>query len=270
MKALFEKFGSNIRHLKIYDTRYSSIPTLSENTFNRLKRLSLNEWKNDLSCIDTRRLTHIEMNLTNQMSCSHSIEQVLNYLSKCENLVHFDLQNDITLTNGTISEPIVTKLKQIAVNCPNLKSIGFHLRDGFPIQLGAELDLSPLKSFKQLKRMSLFLAIYNKPLILSKILTGFESLTHLSLNVTILSFPNAIIKGINAKDFISIELYLPNLQVLDIRNTFRDKQLLSYVLSRLSKLRVIKIYDFDQNLKNDWMKICPKLKFLKREVYSSF
>ena len=152
------------------------------------------------------------------------------------------------MSSHGLNDPLfATHLQKIAQNCCHLKSIALtFLLDPYPGTTNAEL-LSPLRQFKELKRLALMLHFHNNTFEKSdkeniesfsfKAFEGFKDLTHLNF-YPIMHFKETILTD--------IDINLPNIQKLVIRRPFKASKWTAHILSQLSHLESI-----DMDIENE-------------------
>ena len=181
-------------------------------------------------------------------------------ISTLNHLIYLDIESHYLLNE----ELFFKSFKQLTQKCSQLKSIKCCL------ELSSDEILSPLKSLKQLKRLTLTLQYKDNKNDSQKEMNslfsfnefeGMNDLTHLSIN-----FP--YISRIDGIFITNIGINLPNLQLLRIENEITTDlnryQLIVKSLCRLSRLEVIPINVWEESIqemfKTKLIKNCTKIK----------
>ena len=219
---------------------------------------------------DFPTLTHLSVYFKSKDE--NAIYESLKNISNLKQLIHFKLQNQFVKNNKQFYE----FFNKMAENCQNLKSIDFdfHIKHKNP---DIRQLFSQLKSFPALKRLSLTLHFYYKEteniiyvnqLFLFKYFEGFSNITHLSLGFIGIQISKKL-------KFEEIDINLPKLQYLEIRNqlshTPHEVQQLADNLSRLSRLETLKLrfytgVDF-KPIKDKITKKCRKIRKIEINQY---
>ena len=233
----------NIEELNIYRVTEESI--ISQLKLTKLKELELTLMEGEehmlQTCIDTfPKLTHFRVIFYS--SDENAIYKPLKNISNLKHLIRFSFHNKY----GNNSQRFCGLLKQMANCCRNLKSIdcifNFDRKNTNIRQF-----LSQLKAFPALKRLNLWLHIVDNEdednidvnqLFSFELFKGFSNIIHLSF-----SFNWRI--TLNESILKEIDIHLPKLQYLEIRNIFGTTSegvtQMAEILSRLSRLEALKL-----------------------------
>ena len=120
-----------------------------------------------------------------------------------------------------------------------------------------------LKRFRQLKRLDLYLRTGDECVAFKEVFDGLQSLTHLSLEIHPIE-----------TDFLKdIDKYLPKLQSLQIRSSFKATEATADGLNRLSRLESLRLIVGNKSIidiiETKVKKNCRKIKSIDIEFDSS-
>ena len=235
---------------------------LTEFQFTHLKKLWIYLYDNEANHLHTfidnnKLLTHL--NICVFISDENAVQSVLNAISNLKNLVHLQIWTEIGLNNDCFEG----QLERVALNCMGLKSIESHLQID---STNTSHLISSFHSFELLNRLNLYISYeidfdfnINEQFSLDSFKI-FVNLTHLTLK-----FLHS--RSIGASILTDIDIILPKLQYLVIPNSFIATEEIVNSLSRLSKLKTIKM-----NIENNWIcenieailkKNCPKIQSIE-------
>ena len=245
----------NIEKVKIIDVEdLEDENTISQLELAQLKHLdiSIDNRKEHLleTVIDTfPKLTHFSLGVNSDDE--NAIYKSLKNISNLKHLIHFKLH----IKFGIINNLFCDLLKQMAINCRNLKSIDcrFVINDK---NSDIKQLFSQLKAFPALKRLKLCSNCVSNEvednidvnqLFSFELFKDLSNISHLALGFNF---------GQTLKEWIlkEIDNNLPKLQYLEIENRFdtfpEGVQQMADILSRLSRMETLKL-KFKSNFRLD-------------------
>ena len=225
-----------------------------------MKRISIRLFKND----SNQQMKDLQTFVENNKSITHLC---LLFDIMDTNFTNFvfkqisNLNNLIELEIYEIKE-FSAEFKQIAVNCPQLKSLIINLISNEDSQI--ESILIQLKIFNSLQRLCINCIEYYSgiEIILNNCLKEMKNLTHLKLGFP--TFPSVLLNECLFTDF---DKCLPKLQFLFIKNSVEATEETAVILSRFSNLESVVLFASNQSIsnliENKVKKNCPRIKFWK-------
>ena len=250
MQRFFEKFGSNIIQIKLFEgipkvlaskeSNVEKVIVKNEIQFKRLKYFQIGMFNTqDLDPLEVfiernkQNIKHLDL-FTERLTDEEKTKP-LNIISNLSNLVELRLRIGFDFNDKRIAK----HLTRIANNCKELKSIEIW----FDIYSKTSEDwndlMEPFRQFKRLRRLRVEFKSFDriktidKQLFSFKVFKGFENITHLSIGFCRYSQPFC------ERILTDIDINLPKLQYFKFDNRLVPKVSPFNILSRLSKLKKI-------------------------------